>query len=270
MTKHIHRCLQSVQSINQRILTVTFHGNPRVTVTVVYAPTESASDAHKDEFYDSLKEHLEAVKKHDIHLLIGDFNARIGKDSHLSNPVVIGPHCYHEETNTNGERLVSLCEEFQLRPAQARFPQPSSRLWTWMHPNGTKSQLDHIIINSKWMNSLRNCRAYNSVEIDSDHRILSVVLKSSLRTSKGKPCRRPKFNWKKLQAPSAKHQFQIELSNRFNRGTQRKAQDIVIHNIICSSELARMCWMSCISQLGSVKNIHLAARNPISQRIFDS
>ena len=215
MTKHIHRCLQSVQSINQRILTVTFHGNPRVTVTVVYAPTESASDAHKDEFYDSLKEHLEAVKKHDIHLLIGDFNARIGKDSHLSNPVVIGPHCYHEETNTNGERLVSLCEEFQLRPAQARFPQPSSRLWTWMHPNGTKSQLDHIIINSKWMNSLRNCRAYNSVEIDSDHRILSVVLKSSLRTSKGKPCRRPKFNWKKLQAPSAKHQFQIELSNRF-------------------------------------------------------
>ena len=142
MTKHIHRYLQSVQSINQRILTVTFHGNPRVTVTVVYAPTESASDAHKDEFYDSLKEHLEAVKKHDIHLLIGDFNARIGKDSHLSNPVVIGPHCYHEETNTNGERLVSLCEEFQLRPAQARFPQPSSRLWTWMHPNGTKSQLD--------------------------------------------------------------------------------------------------------------------------------
>ena len=32
-----------------------------------------------------------------------------------------------------------------------------------------------------------------------------------------------------------------------NRGTQRKARDIVIHNNICSSELARMCGMSYIS-----------------------
>ena len=81
--KHIHRCLQSVQSVSQRILTATFHGNPRLTVTVVYAPTESATDSEKDDFYDSLKKHLESIKRHDIHLVIGDFNARIGKDSHL-------------------------------------------------------------------------------------------------------------------------------------------------------------------------------------------
>ena len=37
------------------------------------------------------------------------------------------------------------------------------------------------------------------------------------------------------------------------RGTQRKARDIVIHNNICSSELARMCGMSYIFQLGLFK-----------------
>ena len=52
------------------------------------------------------------------------------------------------------------------------------------------------------------------------------------------------------------------------RGTQRKARDIVIHNNTCSSELARMCGMSYISQLGSVKNTHLAARNLILPRIL--
>ena len=52
------------------------------------------------------------------------------------------------------------------------------------------------------------------------------------------------------------------------KGTQRKARDIVIHNIICSSELARMYGMSYISQLESVKNTRLAARNPILQRIL--
>jgi hypothetical protein len=79
-----------------------------------------------------------------------------------------------------------------------RFPQPRNRLWTWTHPAGSTHQLDHILINSKWVNSLRNCRAYNSVEGDSDHRIVSILLVASLRTSKGKPCKRPKFNCKTM------------------------------------------------------------------------
>ena len=111
---------------------------------------------------------------------------------------------------------MDLCEEFQLRSAQMRFPHPRHRLWTWMHPSGSTHQLDHILINNKWKNSLRNCRAYNSVELDSDHRIVSIRLVCSLRTSRAKPCKRQKFNWKKLQDVATKEQFQLELSDRFD------------------------------------------------------
>ncbi|KAI8514995.1 hypothetical protein Bbelb_075860 [Branchiostoma belcheri] len=215
ISKDIYKCLQSINPVSQRILSATFHGNPETTVTVVYAPTESANTTEKDDFYSTLKDHLERVKPHNKHLVVGDFNARLGMDSHVTHPAVIGPHCFYSETNDNGERLVNLCQEHKLRPAQSRFPQPSKRLWTWMHPGGSTQQLDHILINGKWLNSLRNCRAYNSVELDSDHRILSVMLVSSLRTSKGKPCRRPKFNWKKLRTAETKKEFQVELSNRF-------------------------------------------------------
>ena len=52
---------------------------------------------------------------------------------------------------------------------------------TWMHPSGLTH---HILINNKWKNSLRNCRAYNSVELDSDHRIVSIRLVCSLRASR--------------------------------------------------------------------------------------
>ena len=55
---------------------------------------------------------------------------------------------------------------------------------------------------------------FNS-EVDSDHRIVSIRLAASLRTSKGKPCKRPKFNWKKLQDLDTKEEFQLELTNRF-------------------------------------------------------
>ena len=63
---------------------------------------------------------------------------------------------------------------------------------------------------------LANCRAYNTVELDLDHRIVSIRLETSLRSNKKKAtCKRPKFNWKKLQDPVTKDEFQLELSNRF-------------------------------------------------------
>ena len=110
---------------------------------------------------------------------------------------------------------MSMCEEYKLRPAQMKFPHPKRRLWTWMHPSGSTHQLDHILINSKWSNSLRNCRAYSTVELDSDHRIVSIRLVCSLRTTEGKPFNRPKFDWKKLQVTSVRDDFQLQLSNRF-------------------------------------------------------
>ena len=215
MSKCIYKCLQGVESISNRIITATFHGNPKVTVTSVYAPTECASTDDKSNFYSRLEDHLDQVKKHNIHLVTGDFNARVGSDSHHTHPEVIGRHCFYKETNDNGERLVTMCEEHNLRPAQMKFPQPRKYQWTWMHPTGSTHQIDHILINRKWSNSLRNCRAYNSVELDSDHRIVSIRLVCSLRTTKGKPCSRPKFAWEKLQDSKVKQQFQIELSNRF-------------------------------------------------------
>ena len=160
MSKHIYKCLQSVTPVTKRIISTTFHGNPQLTVTSVYAPTECPLPDDKDDFYNDLNNHLEQMKPHNIHLVVGDFNARVGLDSHSIHPEVIGRHCFYGTTNNNGERLVDLCEEFQLRPAQMRFPHPRHRLWTWMHPSGSTHQLDHILINNKWKNSLRNCRAY--------------------------------------------------------------------------------------------------------------
>ena len=85
--KPIYRCIQKVEVILERILHATFHGNPRLSITVVYAPTECGPSTAKDDFYASLAEHLEQLKRHDINLVVGDFNARIGTDSHHTQEV---------------------------------------------------------------------------------------------------------------------------------------------------------------------------------------
>ena len=56
ISRHVYKCIQSINPVNQRIISITLHGNPQLTVTVVYAPTEASSVADKDEFYSSLKD----------------------------------------------------------------------------------------------------------------------------------------------------------------------------------------------------------------------
>ena len=122
MSKHIYKCLQSVTPVTKRIISATFHGNPQLTVTSVYAPTECSLPDNKDDFCNDLNNHLEQMKPYNIHLVVGDFNTRVGLDSHSIHPEVIGRHRFYDTTNNNDERLVDLCGEFKLCPAQIRFP----------------------------------------------------------------------------------------------------------------------------------------------------
>ena len=118
----MYTCLQSIETISSRIMTATFYGIPQLTDTVVYSPTETVPTHEKDEFYQALACHLERVKSDNVHLVHGDFNARIGLDSHAAHPTVVGKHSFYTETNNNGDRLVELCDDLKFRPAQTKFP----------------------------------------------------------------------------------------------------------------------------------------------------
>ena len=56
-------------------------------------------------------------------------------------------------------------------------------MWTWEQPNmRSKAQIDYILMRKKWGTISLKCRAYSSVGIDSDHRIVTANIKISLRT----------------------------------------------------------------------------------------
>ena len=171
------------QALSDRIIIGYLEGNPVLIVVVAYAPNEAAITEEKADFYDKLQDAIESIPHHNVIVMTSDFNARIGQDSHITNPGIIGTYTYYDSMNTNGELLASFCEHNNLRPTQLRFPQPKHRMLAWEHTSGQHAQLDHIIniINGKWLNSARNCRAYRTVELGSDCRIVSVTIKISLR-----------------------------------------------------------------------------------------
>ena len=63
------------------MISVCFQGKPfNITIIQVYIPTtSSAKEAEVEQFYEDLQDLLELAPKRDILLIIGDWNAKAGR-----------------------------------------------------------------------------------------------------------------------------------------------------------------------------------------------
>ena len=164
----------------------TFNRNPKCTIISTYSPTNVTSEDTIQEYYSELTTLIHQVLKHNVLFLCGDMNAQVGPIS--------GKHHYHQRNNRIGKllcepqhstNLINLCTKFQKRPGKK---------WTFMYANGTKAQLDHILINKKWKNSAIDCAAYNTFHsVSSDHKIVTIKCRLCLRANKSRKYS-PKFD----------------------------------------------------------------------------
>jgi exonuclease III len=65
----------------------------------VYAPTEHNTDDVKESFYEELERVFDKFPKYHMKILLGDFNAKVGKEN-IFNPK-IGNESLHEISNDN-------------------------------------------------------------------------------------------------------------------------------------------------------------------------
>ena len=127
-----------------------FNANPAVTVRVHYSLVEGSDDA--EEHYSNLTAATHEIPKHNLLMVVGDFNAHLGED--------VGKYTFHEHTNKNGELMKGYTEETGLIIANTRFQKKPGKLWTFISDmSDTKSQVDFVLVNKKWKNSLKNCEA---------------------------------------------------------------------------------------------------------------
>ena len=154
MNNKLKDCITNISAISLRILRVDFTGNLPTTLLVHYSSVEANSEA--DEHYSLLKNSIKECPNHNIVLVICDYNAHIGNEA--------AKYTYHQETNHNGALFINLSLENHLMIANTCFQKKSGKLWTYLSAmGGTKSQLDYILINKKWKNSIKNVKAYISL-----------------------------------------------------------------------------------------------------------
>ncbi|XP_038116868.1 uncharacterized protein LOC119769050 [Culex quinquefasciatus] len=67
--------------------------------------SRESSDAEKEAFYAKLEQKFDSCPQRDVKIVIGDMNARIGREE-MYKPV-IGPNSLHTVTNDNGQRCIN-------------------------------------------------------------------------------------------------------------------------------------------------------------------
>lgn len=102
-----------------------------LTLFSVYAPTLQAHPAEKGKFYADLHNLVQNVPANDKVIALGDFNARVGRDSEAWKGV-LGMHGVGN-CNDNGRLLLESCAEQEMTITNTIF-QKDSRKTTWMHP----------------------------------------------------------------------------------------------------------------------------------------
>ena len=79
--------------------------------------------------------------------------------------------------------------------------------------SGSKSQVDYILVNRKWKNSVKDVEAYSSFSsLGSDHRILTAKIKLSLRMKKSAPRKIP-YDWSALNEPKLQQLYTVTVRN---------------------------------------------------------
>jgi hypothetical protein len=143
--KRLVSAVRRVEFVSNRISYIILRGRwCNIIVVNVHAPCEDMSDDIKDSFYEELGRVFDQFPRYDMKILLGDFNAKIGREN-IFKPT-IGNDSSHKISNDNGVRVVNFTTSNNLVVKSTMFPHRSIHKYTWTSPDGkTHNQIDHIL-----------------------------------------------------------------------------------------------------------------------------
>ena len=167
LSKTVASSLAGYYAVSERVILVRLKGKPfDICIIQVYAPTSDHEEEEVEDFYENVMKAKEQCRPHDITVVMGDFNAKLGRGREGD---VVGPFGLGHR-NERGDRLMEWCVENEQAVMNTYFRQPPRRTWTWMSPGDqTRNQIDYITVNKRFRNAVIAARTYPGADCNSDH-----------------------------------------------------------------------------------------------------
>ncbi|RNL66056.1 hypothetical protein D7I40_24495, partial [Citrobacter sp. MH181794] len=217
--------------VNERICVLRIKGRfQNLSIVNAHAPTEDKEELVKDQFYQTLERIYDALPNYDIKMVLGDLNAKVGRETIYKE--IVGTHSLHETSNDNGKRFIEFATSKNALISSTSFPRKDIYKATWRSPNGqTNNQIDHVAIEKKGATNIMDVRTYRGFYADSDHYMVMTKYRSRItRASRRLRSRIQKINIGKLDHGQTKENFQryIEDKLTLDEGQQDPPQQLDI------------------------------------------
>lgn len=81
LNKELRRMVVEFKAVSDRICWIRLRGKYRkITIINCHAPAEDKDMEVKNDFYEQIREIMDQLPKYDIKIILGDFNAKIGRE----------------------------------------------------------------------------------------------------------------------------------------------------------------------------------------------
>lgn len=197
---------------SERLMSLEYQLPDKTFVCVIsaYAPTLDSDEHSKDVFYEQLENTIRQVPKHHRLIILGDFNARVGKQDELW-PGTIGRNGMGN-ANSNGELLLTKCTEHGLVITNTVFRQKNKYKGTWQHPRSRHWHLiDYAIVRKKQLKEVKITKAVTHVENWTDHRLVLSRMSMQLQPrfiGTSKKAHRLRLNLERISTPNITEDLQ--------------------------------------------------------------
>lgn len=212
--------------VDERLCTLRIRGKFfNYTLINVYAPTEEKDNEVKELFYEKLVEVYDGAPKRDIKIVLGDFNAKIGREVYY-RPTV-GKYSLHENSNENGSRVIDFAASRNMVVSSTYFEHKNIHKATWESPDRrTRNQIDHVLIDGRHCSNVLDVRSCRGPNVDSDHYLVKVIVRARISCRHNRQPASERWDVEKLRNEDIKRQYADSLERKIIDGMGCEQQNV--------------------------------------------
>ena len=131
----------------------------------------------------------------------------------------VGPSC-NDSSIERGLRLLEFASYNNMVLSNTLGEHKASRKWTWHAPNGQHHQIDYILVQRRHKSGVnrQKTRTFPGADVGSDHDLVMMNFRVSLRRINKPKNSRLRFDLEKLKVPTISEEFQAAIGEIWGIG----------------------------------------------------